>query len=752
MDVKTKFALSPTEGTTADVGKDQDVDELYLETLGKEEPNGAHFSNNEQSAKYNVQKTKDSIKRQKPKGQYHGGAEENSKVVEEKLPDYGSVLVPRSRKENGNHLLNFRYERCMMRDAQNRDVWRHNNNSNRLLPPVQRHKYNKEQFVQARCQFVVTANGDYSLHLTNPDILVDWKLVEQIKFHNSENLSCPICLYPLVAGKITRCGHVFCWPCILCHLHYREEMGTYTCPICYGYIHKNDLKSVIGITRYAFNLGDTVKLRLMRREKNSLFTTPVESAIRPPTRFLSVSENADNQIFSKLLLASGKDIVNIIEGERSELELELKDNPDMAPYIKQAFNELLKREEKLLCQDGLSKDTPPTESLTEKEISEETSQGSEVDSDVCKDNTKSLAKQSSTDSVSSDSQSTSSPSKFSYFYQAEDGQHTYLHVANVKMLEMQYGSLEHCPPMITGKLLEKEASIFTQDLRRRLRYLCHLPLNCPFELAEIELKPPLVSEEVLRVFQEQLNLRKKHREQKKREESKMEQKSIEKANRQIGIYSTPKLNIGSFQHFPQLQPELLSNEYALPPSESATTSIASSPPLSAFEEITTKQEIDNSREHTRTFADIAKLTSTMSVKAHNKPTNAWPAVKARASFNDEEEVLSTIATRTHNKSTNAWPSVKTRTYSGITSTSSSKNENEVPSMTSTNAHDKPVNAWPLVKSKTYPDATDTPFNEDKEKYASEPRDDGNAAGKKKKKKKGKGTVLFTTGMTSGYSL
>lgn len=30
------------------------------------------------------------------------------------------------------------------------------------------------------CQFVVTANGDYSLHLTDPDILVDWKLVEQI--------------------------------------------------------------------------------------------------------------------------------------------------------------------------------------------------------------------------------------------------------------------------------------------------------------------------------------------------------------------------------------------------------------------------------------------------------------------------------------------------------------------------------------------------------------------------------------------
>lgn len=30
------------------------------------------------------------------------------------------------------------------------------------------------------CQFVVTANSNYSLHLIDPDVLVDWKLVEQI--------------------------------------------------------------------------------------------------------------------------------------------------------------------------------------------------------------------------------------------------------------------------------------------------------------------------------------------------------------------------------------------------------------------------------------------------------------------------------------------------------------------------------------------------------------------------------------------
>jgi len=57
-----------------------------------------------------------------------------------------------------------------------------------------------------------------------------------------------------------------------------------------------------------FALGDTITLRLMRREKNSLFVTPVEPTIHVPTTFLSVSENADNKIYSKLLIASVKDV------------------------------------------------------------------------------------------------------------------------------------------------------------------------------------------------------------------------------------------------------------------------------------------------------------------------------------------------------------------------------------------------------------------------------------------------------------
>ncbi|XP_050454627.1 RING finger protein 10 isoform X2 [Cataglyphis hispanica] len=725
MDVKTKLTPSPAEGTATDARENRDVNnELYLGTLRKREPTSANkFARNEQPAKYNVQKAKDFVKRQRPKGQHHGGAEKNSKVVKNNLPEYDSVLV-QGRKVNGNYLLNFHYARNKTRDAQSRDVGRHSCNNDRLLPPVQRHKYNKEQFIQASCQFVVTASGDYSLYLTNADILVDWKLIEQVKLHNSENLSCPICLHAPVAGKMTRCGHVYCWPCILRYLRYCQETGNYKCPICDEYLHKDDLKSVVEITRNTYNLGDTIKLRLMRREKTSLFATPVEPMIHPPTTFLSVSKTAANQIYSKLLIANIKDIMDIIERERLELELELRDNPDMAFDIEQALNELLKRKEKL-CKDTESKDTLSMESTIKKDITEETPQGNEINvNKSCKEDGMPLVKQSSTDSVSSDSQSVSNPPKFLYFYQAEDGQHLYLDRLNVSMLKKQYGSLEYCPPVITGKLLEKQASISTANLRKKLPCLSHLPLTCLFESVEIELKPPLVSEEVLSDFHEQLNLRQKNREQKKREENKREKKIIEVENRLIGIYPTPNIDIESHQHFPELQAELqFSNEHVLSLSESATSSIASSPPLSAFDEIP-KQETDHSSHgQIRTFADITKkLSSTVPIKTYNKKsTNAWPSVKSKkcntsttSSNKDEEEVSPEVAAKTHDKSANAWP-VKSKTYSGTTSTSSS-NEDE------------------------------------KRPYISEPKDESIAAGKKKKKKKNKGTVLLTTGMTSGYSL
>lgn len=128
------------------------------------------------------------------------------------------------------------------------------------------------------------------------------------------------------------------------------------------------------------------------------------------------------------------------------------------------------------------------------------------------------------------------------------------------------------------------------------------------------------------------------------------------------------------------------SEHVLSLSESATSSIASSPPLSAFDEIP-KQEADHlSHGQIRTFADITKkLPSTMPIKTYNKSTNAWPSVKSRksnqegttSSNKNEEEASPKLSTKIQDKPANAW-STKSKTYSATTGTSSSNEDEKKP--------------------------------------------------------------------------
>lgn len=117
--------------------------------------------------------------------------------------ELNSVYLPGSKKQNLNHLLNFNYT---PRDAASNSMFQrtgyHRQQGRRI-------KYNKEQFLQANCQFIIRAEIDKSIllpHLSSPDHLIDWSFVEQVNVQSSEDPQCPICLFHPVAGKMTRCG------------------------------------------------------------------------------------------------------------------------------------------------------------------------------------------------------------------------------------------------------------------------------------------------------------------------------------------------------------------------------------------------------------------------------------------------------------------------------------------------------------------------------------------------------------------
>lgn len=120
------------------------------------------------------------------------------------------------------------------------------------------------------CQFIVSDDQDYKVHLADPDRLVNWDYVQQVvsvisvkvqkkknhtvlhlliestpflpqRIYSHEVPSCPICLYPPLTARITRCGHIFCWPCMLHYISLSDKSWS-KCPICYESVHLADLK------------------------------------------------------------------------------------------------------------------------------------------------------------------------------------------------------------------------------------------------------------------------------------------------------------------------------------------------------------------------------------------------------------------------------------------------------------------------------------------------------------------------------
>merc|ERR1711976_583882 len=270
-----------------------------------------------------------------------GGAGKPSVMLEDEF-EVGSVFNAGSKKQNINHLLNFQFE-PRGSQANKKSA---NKTKQKFFSKSSGPKYNKEQYLQANCQFVVKSSGDYSVHLADPDTLVNWDLVEQVVLKTSASVpSCPICLYPPKAAKVTRCGHVFCWPCILHYLALSDHAWR-KCPICFEAIHKQDLKSVVSNPWKEFNAGDEIEMCLMRRERHSLFALPVDKY------FPQVNDKHPNlgdkyTSYSNLVLASPSQVVQgIIYQERSELEAQYRDEKDEpeACFIEEALQYLGQRE------------------------------------------------------------------------------------------------------------------------------------------------------------------------------------------------------------------------------------------------------------------------------------------------------------------------------------------------------------------------------------------------------------------------
>ncbi|XP_033118784.1 RING finger protein 10-like isoform X2 [Anneissia japonica] len=654
----------------------------------------------------------------RPRGrnaQWNGRRDE---VTQVQRVEYGSALPNGPKKVNLNHLINFTF---LPRDSYGDGTGSGGSLSGRNRWNRRRPRYNKEQFLQANCQFVVKADHDYTVHAADADILVEWELIEQVRIFSHEEPSCPICLYPPTAAKITRCGHVYCWSCILHYLSLGDRSWR-KCPICYESIIGKDLKSVVTVATHSYCVGEQVTMRLMKREKGSVVAVPVSHNLHKMNDPFKMGDAVTKESFVKLLTTTQSQILaEIIIPEKEILQVQLAtcEEDFERTFVEAAIKLHQEREDALISQTvvptvidhvetanpveqdvkhlnltteskncfayasafsdeedvegkkspslnpqmdaslGLENQQTTVQKLPETQATEKDGKFKDSDSkdDELKEGDVKVDKQKEGDTKedklrdgdSKDGmkaevernrrrrQSSENEHTY-YFYQAADSQHMYIHSLNVRCLVNEYGSLAKCPETITGEVIEIDHITMTEELRKRFRYLKHLPLTCEFCVCELRLKPPIISKETIKAFSDDFHKKKRARDKKVREEKKRAQKIELEEGRKQGLYPSPSMSMRSHTHFPEFStPQPSIDEESCVRSVSPTSSVESGSIVhdesAVYERGHGDSAVVSSVDVASSASDVSMSTPSFAQMLRTSPvkTEAWPNLSSRNS-------------------------------------------------------------------------------------------------------------------------
>uniref|UniRef100_A0A3B5LRH4 Uncharacterized protein n=1 Tax=Xiphophorus couchianus TaxID=32473 RepID=A0A3B5LRH4_9TELE len=322
-------------------------------------------------------------------------------------------------------------------------------------------------------------------------------------------------------------------------------------------------------------VGDEITMRLMRREKGALVAMPSSQWVKveEPVRFGDASLSQ----YSKLLLTSPSQVLNLVTEEKGILQaqLSLEEEPEGC-FIQSALCLLQEQEETLLKHQVANAETPdlsslilndppsPLEEVVTTTISAKPvlQYSSAFDEEVaefpedtaaelpgCPDAIQESVLEEPPEAEPEPQLEEESPANqaesarpsaavvhgpYYYFYQADDCQQMFLHPINVRCLLREYGSLEACPDSITATVVEIVGHTVNEEIRRRHRYLAHLPLTCEFSICELALQPPILSKETLDTFADDLEKRRRLRQKKARDEKRREKRIEMEENKKQG--------------------------------------------------------------------------------------------------------------------------------------------------------------------------------------------------------------------------
>lgn len=351
----------------------------------------------------------------------------------------------------------------------------------------------RESFVRTTCRMFVLNEVSPLEAESDPDASIPWDSVEYVQVQCDDDQRCPICLGPPIAPKMTRCGHIFCWVCIIQHIDGGEKGWNY-CPLCEDFTVARDLRSVVFHFVPKISVGSHMSFQLMKRGRNSTLAVPCAQF----SSFLAIPDyrffEGDKRGFGIQRVNAADVLSEIVDRDENHLCSDEYESDDK--YAKQALEACASRRRSLLSSLSIQKgSSPPLSPLKPGSPPEgKPRQTSELHQNPIA------------------------------FHQGVGGVLAFLDPLNNRMLKQEFGAYENMPEIVEGIIVDVEKLAITEDSRKRHKYLNHLPFGSEVTVCELDLSH-IVSKETMELFADQLSQKQAQRQQKVRDERKLDRKA-----------------------------------------------------------------------------------------------------------------------------------------------------------------------------------------------------------------------------------
>ncbi|KAH8820837.1 hypothetical protein F5884DRAFT_62224 [Xylogone sp. PMI_703] len=489
-----------------------------------------------------------------------------------------------------------------------------------------RHSIDKARYIHANYRFIVKPYGDYKHQAVDADQHLDWNDVLQILASaESQDASCPICLSHPVAPRMAKCGHIFCLPCLIRymqatseddHPHPERRPRWKKCPICWDSIYISETRPVRWYTGQegpAPREGDDVVLRLVMRQPGSTLALPRDGA-----EILANSEDipwyfaAEVMDYARIMRGSEAYMLEqydleIKDLQRQEVEDELMfgEEPE---WTRKAMNAIKDAKEKIKgLGDPPAMPKQPAEKVPIREpiqfnpiedipdmylIQHESKSGVDISAVPPEARPPEAGVGKTTDGINAPrvseitapqvdehhpgakparkAASHAHPADAPYFfYQAL--LHYYLAPLDIRILKSAFGNFASFPSTLLPRVERVSTGhVMDDDLRKRAKYMAHLPYGCEVSFLECNWTD-VVAPEILSQFKEEIEKRRKRnrdkelREEKDRQRAEREEEEKRWAHARRKRPSTPNEELSSNDFQPLVPPSFETSASSSPP-------------------------------------------------------------------------------------------------------------------------------------------------------------------------------------------